>query len=78
MTDGRARGRRLGASLTGRELLACHADDLVGDLVQRMVERDVGRVPVLDEAGRLVGLVSRKDLLAVHAAMRAKAKFEAA
>jgi CBS domain containing-hemolysin-like protein len=46
-------------------------DDLVGELVERMVERDVGRVPVLDEAGRLVGLVSRKDLLAVHARQRA-------
>ena len=34
--------------------------------------RDVGRVPVVDERGRLVGLVTRKDLLRVHARQRAQ------
>jgi CBS-domain-containing membrane protein len=36
-----------------------------------MVERDVGRVPVVDDRGRLVGLVTRKDLLRVHARQKA-------
>jgi H+/Cl- antiporter ClcA/predicted transcriptional regulator len=41
--------------------------ELVGKLVDRMAEAGVGRVPVVDEEGRLIGLVARKDLLAARA-----------
>lgn len=42
-------------------------DELVGHLADRMAENGIGRVPVIDESGKLVGLVARKDLLAARA-----------
>ena len=43
-----------------------HAGDLLGRVADLMVERDIGRVPVLDAEGRLVGLIARKDLLRIR------------
>ena len=44
-----------------------YEDDLVSDLADRMVQADVGRVPILDRAtGKLIGLVARRDLLRVR------------
>jgi CIC family chloride channel protein len=63
--------RMLGETVQDGDMLSAQPDELVGELVERMVERDIGRVPVLDEAGRAVGLVARKDLLRVHARQRA-------
>jgi CBS domain-containing protein len=71
MTQDGPDSRTLGEAVSGQALLTGHPDELVGELVERMVERDLGRVPVLDETGRLVGLVTRKDLLRVHARQRA-------
>ncbi|HEX6959978.1 MAG TPA: chloride channel protein [Ferrovibrio sp.] len=56
--------------LSDRELFATTADELVGELADRMVQADVARVPVIEPAsGKLVGLMARKDLLAVRGAM---------
>lgn len=52
------------ASTSGRRR---QARQLVGHLADRMAENGIGRVPVLDAAGRLAGLVARKDLLAARA-----------
>jgi CIC family chloride channel protein len=42
-------------------------DEPVGDLADRMVESDVGRVPIVDRATfKVVGLVARKDLLRIR------------
>ena len=71
MTEADGGTRTLGEAVEGEVLLCGHPDELVGELVERMVERDIGRAPVLDDAGRLVGLVARKDLLRVHARQRA-------
>jgi CBS domain-containing protein len=50
------------------DVLSAYADDLVGDLADRMVAADVGRVPILDRrSGKVVGLVARRDLLSVRA-----------
>jgi CIC family chloride channel protein len=65
-------GRRtLGDLVSKTPLVSAAPDELVWRLVDRMVAEDVGRVPILDEEGRLVGLVSRKDLLRVRARLRA-------
>ena len=50
-----------------RNLLFGRPDELVGNLADRMAEQGIGRVPIVDAAGRLVGLVARKDLLAARA-----------
>ncbi len=50
-----------------RNIVFGRPDELVGSLADRMAEHGVGRVPIVDEAGRLVGLVARKDLLAARA-----------
>jgi CBS domain-containing protein len=38
-------------------------DDALGHVVQQMVEHDLTRFPVVDAEGRLVGMVSRLDIL---------------
>jgi CBS domain-containing protein len=54
-------------ALGGRRLVAGYPDEPVPSLTYRMVQRDVGRVPIVDPANnRLVGLVARKDLLRVR------------
>jgi CBS domain-containing protein len=40
-----------------------HPGELVGCLADRMAADDVGRAPIVDGDGKLVGLVSRRDLL---------------
>lgn len=45
-----------------QEVVTVSPDTGVGDIRRIVVEKDIGRVPVLD-GGRLVGIVSRTDLL---------------
>jgi H+/Cl- antiporter ClcA/predicted transcriptional regulator len=71
MTEGSHEGQTLGEVVSDAGMVRARPDELVGPLAERMVERDVGRVPVVDERGRLVGLVTRKDLLRVHARQKA-------
>jgi CBS domain-containing protein len=71
MTEGAHEGQTLGEVVSDAGMVRARPDELVGPLAERMVERDVGRVPVVDERGRLVGLVTRKDLLRVHARQKA-------
>jgi CIC family chloride channel protein len=40
-----------------------HPDEPVGRLADRMAANDVGRTPIVDDGGKLVGIVSRRDLL---------------
>ncbi|KOG37096.1 CBS domain-containing protein [Streptomyces resistomycificus] len=42
-----------------------HADDTIVEAARTMADRHVERLPVLDEADRLVGIVTRRDLLRV-------------
>lgn len=58
--------------LISNEIMTSTADELVGQLADRMAQHDVGRVPVIDnQSRRLIGLVARKDLLRVRAHLRA-------
>jgi CBS domain-containing protein len=43
-------------------LVACKEDDAVESVVAQMRERQIRRMPVLDEAGRTVGIVTLSDL----------------
>ena len=60
----------LGDIVSKTPLISGAPDELVWRLVDRMVAEDVGRVPIVDSQGRLVGLVARKDLLRVRARLR--------
>jgi H+/Cl- antiporter ClcA/CBS domain-containing protein len=71
LTEGPHGSATLGEAVSDAAMLRGGPDEAVGALVERMVERDVGRVPIVDPGGRLVGLVTRKDLLRVHARQRA-------
>ena len=46
-----------------REPAACGLDEEVGVALQRMRERRVRRIPVVDQAGNLKGIVSLADLV---------------
>jgi H+/Cl- antiporter ClcA len=48
-------------------LLLGQPNGLVGHLADRMAEAGIGRVPIVDENRRLVGLVARKDILQARA-----------
>ncbi|MEX0172078.1 CBS domain-containing protein [Streptomyces sp. LMG1-1-1.1] len=45
--------------------ITVHAEQSVADTSRLMVRRGMERLPVLDEEERLVGRVTRRDLLAV-------------
>lgn len=50
-------------------LITVHADDVLGDLADLMIETDLGRIPVVENDNRkLIGLVARKDMLRMRAA----------
>ncbi|HEY3799238.1 MAG TPA: chloride channel protein [Caulobacteraceae bacterium] len=71
LTEGPHEGQTLGEAISDAAMLTGAPDEAVARLVEQMVERDVGRVPIVDRGGHLVGLVTRKDLLRVHARQRA-------
>ena len=45
-----------------REVRACRPADLAADVEAAMRERQIRRVPVVDEGGRLIGIVSLADI----------------
>jgi CIC family chloride channel protein len=71
IAEGPHEGTTLGDVISDAAMLVGSPDESVGTLAERMVAEDVGRVPIVDDEGRLVGLVTRKDLLRVHARQRA-------
>ncbi|MDO8672122.1 MAG: CBS domain-containing protein [Dehalococcoidia bacterium] len=46
-----------------RDVLTVRTDTPVGDVARILVEKDLTGVPVVDEAGRVVGLIEEKDLI---------------
>jgi len=60
------------SELVGTGLVSASPDELVGTLADRMAVSGIGRVPVTDGKGRLIGLVARKDLLKARATRRAE------
>jgi len=57
----------LGEVVSDPDLVVAHPDEPVGEVADRMVAGETGRVPVVSsDDGRLVGLLTRKDLLRVR------------
>jgi CBS-domain-containing membrane protein len=68
ISAGRRGERAKAAGLTAAELMTAPAvtirpEDNLADAARRMHDRHVKRLPVVDQSGRLVGIVSRVDLL---------------
>ncbi len=59
---GRRRGHTAGGLMTAPAESA-HLDDTVRDVARRMVDNHRKHLPVIDSSRRLVGVVSRRDLL---------------
>lgn len=49
--------------LKGRRIVTIDSEASVGEAVARLVQNDVGSLPVLDDEGRLVGVISERDVL---------------
>ncbi|ELP64712.1 CBS domain-containing protein [Streptomyces turgidiscabies] len=58
------KARTAGQLMTEPPVVA-HADDTIVQAARTMAQRRVERLPVLDEENRLVGIVTRRDLLQV-------------
>ncbi|MCF1595876.1 CBS domain-containing protein [Streptomyces muensis] len=56
---------RTAGRLTSTPPVTAHADDTIVEAARTMAQHQVERLPVLDEADRLVGIVPRRDLLQV-------------
>jgi chloride channel protein, CIC family len=68
VNDPQPGGGALGEALASREMVIGTPEEPLSRLVERMVQDDSGRAPIVNpETGRLVGLVSRQDLLRVRA-----------
>ncbi|MER5599189.1 CBS domain-containing protein [Streptomyces sp. NPDC002265] len=70
LTPGAKRRTAKGKARTAGELMTrppvtVHADDTIVQAARTMAQRRVERLPVLDEEDRLVGIVTRRDLLQV-------------
>lgn len=50
------------ASVMKTNVLSLRPTSTVGDAAKLMLERNFGRVPIVDERGRLVGIVDREDI----------------
>ncbi|MFE9171743.1 CBS domain-containing protein [Streptomyces kebangsaanensis] len=60
----KAKARTAGQLMT-EPPVTVHADDTIVEAARTMAERHVERLPVIDEEDRLVGIVTRRDLLRV-------------
>lgn len=52
------------ADLMSKDLLVARQTDSVGHAARIMAEAEIRHLPVVDDAGELVGLLSQRDLLA--------------
>jgi H+/Cl- antiporter ClcA len=65
--EGLDRAAPIGDALDVADIVTAHPNEVVGRLADRMAQSGAGRVPVVDDKNRLVGLVARKDLLVARA-----------
>ncbi|GBR73684.1 chloride channel protein [Acidiphilium acidophilum] len=56
----------LATATAGRALVTAWSGEMAITIAARMITDDAPRIPVIDDAGRLCGIISRADLLRVH------------
>ncbi len=57
-----ARGLRVEDVMT-RQVVTCGPDTPVDDVARILHDRKINRVPIVDEAGKLIGILSRADII---------------
>lgn len=62
---GAARNERTAGEVMSAPAVVVHAEQSIAEAARTMAGRGVERLPVVDEENRLVGIVTRRDLLAV-------------
>jgi CBS domain-containing protein len=67
LADGRDPGTTSGREIASTELAWCDTDSTVAEVAEEMMERYIRHV-LVEEDGRLVGVVSARDLLGVYVA----------
>jgi CBS domain-containing protein len=61
-TQGRALNALLVNSAMAKHVVSAHPDANVGDVEQLMAKHQVRRIPIVDDAGKPIGIVSMNDL----------------
>ncbi len=54
-------------SVMSREVVSVGPDTPISEVIKRLAQRSIKRVPVIDDAGNLMGIVSRADIVAAMA-----------
>ena len=56
------------AEIMTTNLIFCYPDDTLKDALEKMGERNIGRIPVVEheDPGQLVGLITRKNIIATY------------
>lgn len=49
-----------------RDVITCHANEPVGTIASRMLSSNIRHLPVVDDAGALIGMVSMRDVLSIR------------
>ncbi|HEX7389361.1 MAG TPA: chloride channel protein [Acidiphilium sp.] len=60
------RSVKLGEALADRPTITAWAGEMANTVISRMIAEDTARMPVVDNEGKLAGIISRADLLRVH------------
>lgn len=47
----------------GRQVITIHGEATVNEAVARLVQNDIGSLPVVDGSGRLIGIFTERDVL---------------
>ena len=63
IADGKDGTCRVRDVMSADELATCNADDEVDDVMNAMGSEQVRRIPIVDERGSLVGIVSQADVV---------------
>jgi CBS domain-containing protein len=63
VAEGRGGDTRVSEVMTGNRLATLNADASVDDVMRRMADEQVRRIPIVDERGALVGIVSQADVV---------------
>jgi CBS domain-containing protein len=52
-------------SIGGRQVITIGPNDTVHEAIQKLVENNIGALPVCEAKGTLVGIISERDILRV-------------